>query len=420
MSDFKKSAKINCMLRIVTIFSTFIFVTDLTFGQAVLRESDSGGNAQDSLMVAAAVSPADFNDAQLDDLIAGADPGGKTKTSPWSKEFTLLLQGGYNDNVLQGAFAEESSPFISVSLEGFLWKISNGGRKDSYWYLLGEQYYYPDAEGIDKESLVIVQNRVTWNPGQTLSGGYKFTFTYADEVFDISRSDLEIESTTLEFKQFDLAPFARWSLSGNSYLQLEGGAQRNYFLDSSDDYTDPFARLTYQKRFSFGGKLELGFKTGRKIYDERTQRDEDGFSIEDTELQWQWHEASVVWKQDWMREKRLQTTTKLAVKLNRDNGMGYSDYDRYKISQKVRLEKNSWSLLGEFNYSFNHYAVQTVDFSDDNLYQRYDLSALVRINKNISEKLNIFVQWSHDNSRSNRIEDEFKQNGFFLGIERKF
>ena len=409
------------MFKIAPIVFAFSLVTDLTLGQANFMDNDSGGNAQDSLIVAAAVvAPVDFNDAQLDALIAGADPGEETKISSWSKEFTLLVQGGYNDNVLQGAFAEESSPFISVSLEGFIWKISNEGRKDSYWYILGEQYYYPDAEGVERENLIILQNRVTWNPGQTLSGGYKFTFTYADEVFDISRSDLEIESTTLEFKQFDMAPFARWNLSANSYLQLEGGAQRNYFQDSSDDYTDPYARLSYQKRFSFGGKLKLAFKTGRKIYDERTQRDENGFSVEDTDLQWQWHEASVAWKQDWMGEKWFQTTTKLTVKLNRDNGMGYSDYDRYKISQKVRLEKKSWSLVGEFNYSFNHYAVQTVDFSDNHLYQRSDLSALVRVNKNISEKLNVFVQWSREESRSNRIEDEFMQNVIILGLERTF
>ena len=409
------------MFKIARIVFAFCLVTDLTLGQANFMDNDSGGNAQDSLNVAAAtVAPVDFSDAQLDALIAGADPGEETKTSPWNKEFTLLDQGGYNDNVLQGAFAEESSPFMSVSLEGFMWKISNEGRKDSYWYILGEQYYYPDAEGVERENLVILQNRVTWNPGQTLSGGYKLTFTYADEVFDISRSDLEIESTTLKFMQFDMAPFARWNLSANSYLQLEGGAQRNYFQDSSDDYTDPYARLSYQKRFSFGGKLELGFKTGRKIYDERTQRDENGFSVEDTDLQWQWHEASVVWKQDWMGEKWFQTTTKLTVKLNRDNGVGYSDYDRYKISQKVRLEKKSWSLVGEFNYSFNHYAVKRVDFSDNSLYQRSDLSALVRVNKNISEKLKVFVQWSREESRSNRIEDEFKQNVINIGLERTF
>ncbi len=411
------------MFKIGPIVLAFSLVTDLTLGQANFINNDSGGNAQNSLNVtaaAAAVTPVDFSDAQLDAMIAGAEPGEETNTSSWSKEFTLLVQGGYNDNVLQGAFAEESSPFISVSLEGFIWKISNEGRKDSYWYFLGEQYYYPDAEGVDRENLVILQNRVAWNPGHTLSGGYKFTFTYADEVFDISRSDLEIESTTLKFKQFDMAPFARWNLSDNSYLQLEGGAQRNYFQDSGDDYTDPFARLSYQKGFSFGGKLELGFKTGRKIYDERTQRDENGFSIEHTNLQWQWHEASVIWKQDWMGEKWLQTTTKFTLKLNRDNGVGYSDYDRYKISQKVRLEKKSWSLVGEFNYSFNHYGVKTVDFSDNRLYQRNDLSALVRVNKNISEKWNIFIQWSHEESLSNRIEDEFRQNVINLGFERTF
>ncbi len=121
-----------------------------------------------------------------------------------------------------------------------------------------------------------------------------------------------------------------------------------------------------------------------------------------------------------MGEKWFQTTTKLTVKLNRDNGSGYSDYDRYKISQKVRLEKKSWSLVGEFNYSFNHYGVKTVDFSDNNLYQRSDLSALVRVNKNISEKLKVFAQWSREESRSNRIEDEYKQNVINLGFERTF
>ncbi len=407
------------MFRIYAIVFSFIGLTSISFGQSNVAASNFASEGQ-GLLIASTVAPAVYNDAQLDALIAGTDPDETTKISPWNKEFTLQLLAGYNDNVLQGAFEKESSPYLGASLEGFLWRTADDGRKDSYWYFLAEQIHYPSAQGVDTENLALLQTRKTWNPGQTLSGGYKFTFTYANEVFDISRSDLEIESTTLKFEQFDFAPFLRKNLSPQSYLQLEGGAERNFFSDSSDDYTDPYARLFYQRKFSFGGELELSYKTGRKIYDQRTQRDEEGFAIEETELNWQWHEASLKWKQAWLNENRLQTETKFTVKLNRDNGTGYSDYDRYKISQKVRLEKNSWSLMGEFNYSFNHYSVQTVDFSDNNLYQRNDLSALVRVDKKVSEKMKIFAEWAREESRSNRFEDTFRQNVIYLGFERIF
>ena len=407
------------MFRFALILYFITAIAPVSLGQKdVPGESTDSSNIDPELLLASYLNPSALNDAQLDALIEGTDLG--KKNSPWVKEFTLQLQAGYNDNVLQGAFKKDSSPYLGASLEGFFWRTSNEGRKDVYWYFLGEQLYYTDAADINKERLVILQTRLALDPGQTLSRGYKLTFTYADQVFDISRSELEIESTTLEFEQFDIAPFIRWNLSPESYLQLEGGVQRDFFRDSTDDYTNPFAGFIFQKSYSFGAKVDLRFKTGRKFYDQRTQRNERGLAVEDTELQWQWYEASAKWKQNWLSEKRLQTETKLTVKFNRDNAVGYNDYDRYKFSQKVRLVKNSWSLTGEFNYSINQYPVQTVDFSNNDLYERMDLSTLVRLNKKISTKLNIYAEWGREESKSNRIEDEFKQNVVYLGLERIF
>ncbi len=405
------------MLRYSTIIYFFSAIALVSFGHGEIRGETTGGSEQDSL-ADSYLDTSTLDDTQLDALIEGDDLG--EKISPWSKEFTLQVLAGYNDNVLQGAFKKDGSPYIGASVEGFFWRTWNEGSRDVYWYILGEELYYTDAADINKERLAILQTRYTFNVGKTLSPGFKLTFTYADEVFDISRSELEIESTTLEFEQFELAPFIRWNLSPKSYLQFEGGAGRYFFRDSSDDYTNPFAGLLYQRTFPFGAKVELGYKTGRKFYDQRSQRDKEGFEIEGTDLQWEWHEATVKWKQAWLSENRLNTETKFSLKLNRDDGVGYSDYDRYKFTQKVSLEKNSWSLTGEFNYSINQYAIQSVDFSNDEAYERRDLSLLVRLTKIISPKLKIFTEWGREESKSNRIEDEFRQNVVYLGLERTF
>lgn len=100
-----------------------------------------------------------LSDAQLDALIDGADL--EFKRPVWEKEVNVQLLGGYNDNVLQGAFQEDESFYIGAGLEVFIWRPREEGKADVYFYLLGEFTFYSDADEIDTEGLAVFQTRIS-------------------------------------------------------------------------------------------------------------------------------------------------------------------------------------------------------------------------------------------------------------------
>ena len=359
-----------------------------------------------------------LNDEQLDALIEGWGLG---EAEPkWTKEFNLRALAGFNDNVVQGAFDRDGSPYFGADFEAFLWRDPRKGKADIYVYFYGEYIRYTDAHEVNNESIAILQSRISKAINTTAHLGSVLQYTYADEVFDISSNDLETDTAILEIHQFEVRPFLKKEVKGGRFLQLDGGVQENLFRDSVDNYLKPLVKFGYGGHPFFRGRLGVSYEYGNKLYDSRSQRDSRGFSLPETMLELETQDIIGKWKRDWGKDRNLQTQTKLSVKLNRDNGSGYNDYDRYGISQKFTFKTGPWEVVGDAKYSYFDYSIQTVGFLNNALFERKTLRARGRVEREIAKKLKLYCEYAYEQSRSNRPEEEFDQHNFTVGIDRLF
>jgi hypothetical protein len=359
-----------------------------------------------------------LTDDELDALIAGAGIGGKLRR--WEKDLTFQGVAGYNDNVLRGPFREDGSVFYGASVEAFFWRLPREGKLDFYTYLLADTIRYPDAEGIDGETLVLTQSKLSKSFSDSFEAGTVFQYTYADQVFDVSTDELDSDTTLLRFHQWVGRVYAERKVARNYLVSLEGAVKYINFLESSDDYTAPSLELSVERAFKGRSKASFRYQVGRKIYTEREQRGKSGDVIEMSALEWTWHEIGFDWRQQWGKNGNIRNDTKIFWKLNRDNGSGYYDFNRYGIKNSLHYQIGKWDLEGEVKISQYDYLVQTVGAGDEAFYARTDTHARARLARLMSDHFKWYVEYSREESFSDRESDAFRQIRWILGIERSF
>ena len=360
----------------------------------------------------------EFSDSELDALIDGGGFGAAAKQ--WSTEITVQGMAGYDDNVLRGPFLEQVSLFYGGSIDAFLWRLPAEGKFDFYTYLLAEAVVYPDVAEIDQEIIVLSQSKLGKKVTDRLNLGTVFQYTYADQVYDVSVSELDRDTTTLRFQQWGGRLSVERIFAGDFRILLDYNFKRVNFDDPADDYTAPSLKLSLKRPLGDNSKMIFSYEWGGKDYDERRQRDESGNTIAAAALRWTWQEFVFDIRQKFGENGKFGNSTKIFWKINRDNGSGYYNFDRFGVKEKVRYEFGKFELEFSAKVSRYEYDVQTVSSVDDTLYSRTDLSAKVRISRKIGEKFNFYGEYAWEQSLSMRSRDAYDQNRCLVGFERTF
>ena len=155
---------------------------------------------------------------------------------------------------------------------------------------------------------------------------------YIDEMFDASLTEDDIGTVQVVGKQASLEPALRWNLPGNTWLELKPEVSRQYFAEPLDDYLEAGGRLAAGIDYGYRSELLVYGAHIERDYDTRSQRDEIGFYMPDTELSYDRPERGVEWTHYWDSNRRFRMRTRFSILENLDSGAGYFDY-RYASTQ---------------------------------------------------------------------------------------
>ena len=363
---------------------------------------------------------ADLETEDLDREIAAIEKELMEEISVWDYSTDLRIGGGYKENVTLSAFGEESSPFAAIGFDFVAIRIplAEDGVEVTVFGALDERRYL-GAESVDSEQSGLLNVSLEKSLSQHWQLKTDIRVIYIDEIFDASLTEDDIGTVQVVGKQISLEPALRRSLPANLWVEAKPEVTLQYFAEPLDDYLEVGGRISLGVDYGFQSELLFYVETLRRDYDTRSQRDEIGFYMPDTDLSYDRPERGVEWAHYWNSSRRLRMRTRYSILDNEDSGSGYFDYRRERISHSWRYRAAPWSVLATVRKAIYEYDLQrSADFF--NLRQRADLSWDISVGYEYNDHLTFQLGFEQENINSNVPQDEYRYRIYTAGIDWEF
>jgi hypothetical protein len=337
----------------------------------------------------------------------------------WDTTLSLSAGVGYKDNILLGPVPVERSGFIASGLDASLMRLPLDGTR-FIAFLTGTDQRYFTSKQVDAEETLVVFTQLKKDFGEAWQVGMTCQSAYLDQVLDVT--DVEGEFGAVRAQGFNLTvrPSLRRNLTRECWLELELTGTRQYFKAPLDDYWEGGPKLTVGRTFGPRSEWTFGVEVNQRGYDQREQRMADGTSVAGATLSFLQPGCELAWQRHWDAKRRWRTTTRLSYLGNLDNGSGYFDYSRLRISEQLRYRTDSWEFRGQVRYAFYGYGTQPVSVEDLSLLNRNDVDLSLRVERRLSKNAKVFVEYEHDRSISNQSFSEYAANTGTAGIDWEF
>ena len=370
-----------------------------------------------------ATALAQNTDLEIDDLdkeIAAIEKELMEQISVWDYSTDLRIGGGYKENVTLSAFAEESSPFAAIGFDFMAIRIplAEDGVEVTVFGALDERRYL-DAESVGSEQSGLLNVSLEKSLSQHWQLKTDIRVIYINEMFDASLTEDDIGTVQVVGKQISLEPALRRSLPADLWVEAKPEVTRQYFAEPLDDYLEIGGRISFGVDYGFQSELLIYAEALRRDYDTRSQRDEIGFYMPDTDLSYDRPERGVEWAHNWDNSRRLRMRTRYSILENEDSGSGYFDYRRERISHSWRYRAALWTVSATVRKATYEYDLQrsAVFF---NPRQRADLSWDISLGYEYNDHLTFQLGFEQESINSNVPQDEYRYRIYTAGIDWEF
>jgi len=340
----------------------------------------------------------------------------------WVRSVELRTAIGYKDNLLLGRTPTERSVLIGSGADLTLARLPLDGKQLSF-LLSADDTRYLQGHAVDHEDLVVALAQVKVDLSSAWRLGTDLRYVYQDQVVDTSVTETNLTATALRGHGAALLPNVRWDFALNTWLELSGTAQRQFYKAPLDDYWEGGPKLTVGHDYGYRSSVSFGYWWNRRDYDTRRQVSLTNTSLPGTSLQFFQHEVELAWRHNWDSQRRWRTTTRLGFQVNRDNGPGFYDYARYLATQQFRYVAPAWEfkLQGRiYYYNFDHQSVSLTDSTDPHRRQKAVAGVSVRGERKLGKQLKLFAEYEYEKSLSNRAVDEYQANKIAGGVGWEF
>ena len=359
--------------------------------------------------------------------------------SIWDKSVNLRGAFGYKDNVLLSTVDKQDSAFWQTTLDVMLLRADlETGANLTLFLTAEDRRYFADIE-VEKEQLVLLQGKYE----RPINGEWFWSGTaqymYVDQVFDASATEQLLETLPVKSHNYQLTPAIGRNLPWQSRLELRFVGERQHFNEPLDDYWEVGPQFVWTK--SYGNKSELvaSYTYDHRLYDSREQMEVvlegENFAVlrpvPDTSLSYHQNEFEIGLNHSFDEARHWRSRSRFLFEINNDNGTGYYDYNRYRLSQRFGYYGDDWHATIEGRILHYDYDVQPVAeiLSDPTLpavvnpneiRSNWEYLVAVHAEKNIWRKLTLFGDVEYEVVESNYSLEEYNVTTVMGGVDWEF
>jgi len=384
-------------------------------------------------------------------LLSGMDGrlrGGRPEFSPlpevplpssglWRPFATLRTAGGYRSNPLLGATALGTG-FGSVGADLFLIRLPVDNTSFTLLFNAEDIRYFTSIRpvtnepGGNLEQTFFTDLRTGRGLGSSTNWTLKFEgrHVYNDQFLNTSSFDglsTNLSSLRAVTHLGTVIPGLAWQGSGPWNVELAAVGTRQVFLDSDPETGlsstwEIGPRLAVGSTTRLAGTLTLEISGLHREFDDRVQSTSLGLPLADTRLRQDDLRAELSWRRDWGSRRQWQSQTRIFQVWRRENGEGYTDYNRLGAVASVRFEKNSWRVRVSGRWSTYDFPHSFIVFSGVLAVprERETTSTELRIEYKLGRDTRLYGEYTWDRESSNRAGDNYQAHVGTLGLERDF
>lgn len=338
----------------------------------------------------------------------------------WYDDYVLRSGFGYKDNLLLSSAARaRGSAFWSAGADVMFYRLPSAGWQFHLLASFDHSRYFDEHAGVEGEQSGAVITQGSLNLGQDWKMSLGVNYLYQDQVLDTTVT--QTNQTIGKILGHYLAERVQMRKDFKPcWFEAEVSLARQWLAAPLDDYWQPSARLSLGRSSGRGSTISLSYRPAWTIFDQRAQADASGYSVPGAKLRFFTHTAECAWPSVWDAPGRWQSEAKAGVDFNEDNGAGYFDYRRYRVSGKLRYRAKTWELAGSVRFDLYDFPVQTVSLEDSSLREKQTLTLQLRAQKSLGKSFKVFANYSHERSFSNTDYDHYQANAVSAGVEFGF
>lgn len=379
---------------------------------------------------------------------AAAFAGGRPEFSPlpvlpyestelWQPFVTLRAAGGYRSNPLLGNQAQGTA-FGSTGADLFLIRLPTGNATFSAFFSAEDVRYFrtirpvTNESGGTQEQTFLTDVRMGRGLGSSTNWTLKFEgrHLYNDQYLNTSSFDAlttNLSSLRAATHMGTVIPALEWQGAGGWSVELAAVGTRQIYLNadvevglSSAGEVGP--RVTTHWRSPAAGSWNLEIHGLHREFDDRVQSTQLGLPLFDTRLRQQDLRVEFAWQRDWGIERPWQTRMRLFHVRRRENGEGYTDYDRLGAVTSVQYQRNAWLARVSGRWSTYDFPRSFLVFGGVLAVRRERETGQMeaRVEYRMRAALRLYAEYSWEREKSNRTSDNYHAHVGTLGVERDF
>jgi hypothetical protein len=208
------------------------------------------------------------------------------------------------------------------------------------------------------EQIVSGQAQFTMPVGERDETGLAANYLYQHQILDVSETEAVLRRVLVQGHGATVQPHWKHALATGWAAQLEAALMRQVYEGELDDYWEGHGRLGLIREYGNRSEVSLACQSLWRPYDTRAQFDASGAIVPGTDLFYRQYQVDAQWRHYWDAERHWRTVSKLDYMVNQDNGSGYFDYDRLRVSQQLRWSDAQWTVKAAVRGGWYSYPVQ--------------------------------------------------------------
>jgi hypothetical protein len=341
----------------------------------------------------------------------------------WDYDVEIRASAGYKDNLLLSHNHPEGSAFIATGTDLSLWRISPD-QMQVFFFLMGDDTRYLQSSTDPNEDFWVATARLMKPLNTNWLGQINLQYVYEDQVVDASITETNLTPLKATGHIIKAAPSLRRILPHRFWIEGEFAIDRDFFHAPLDNFWQYGPKLTLGRDYKNRSRIELSQTLDWRDYDTRNQTDTTGATIPGTHLTFTRYEVELALHHNWDDARTWRSNTRLLFGINRDNGSGYFDFERYLFSQDLRYVAPKWEIRAQgkvmyYNYDVQTTAPATISAGTQEMFSRRVRTEYIlelRAERALTKHLKAFATFERDEAFSNRAFDEFSANTVSAGL----